>query len=357
MRAAGRSVIVFVATAAWLACGNDYGSDDTPAAPASGERLGPCYANGTCNAGLACIDHICVLHGEDAGAGDAGTSSSSSGGTSGGGASSGGGTSGTTGLMPVPSFAARDTALCALSKKCNPNFYKANFPTDALCPAYYRALETDAAAYPGQALPNQDAIDACTAKIKALSCAASVGSIAECAFKGTLAKDTACNYASQCSGGACTKADVAANCGACADAPVVHPKASGSACDAGDVCEPGTVCAGLSGATSCQVPKAEGAACDSAKTNDCNPLASLTCKGSICTQTVFAELGEACGELGNGICGGVTNQCVGPAGARKCTANAKEGDDCAGDASKPFCGAGLTCSAGQCVKLSAFVCK
>jgi formylglycine-generating enzyme len=53
---------------------SSYGADDAPrpdAGPATGERLGACYPNATCNAGLVCVDSICLRPGEPT-AGDGG---------------------------------------------------------------------------------------------------------------------------------------------------------------------------------------------------------------------------------------------------------------------------------------------
>jgi len=66
-------ILIPLGALAWLACGDDYGSDAPPASdppveasvpvtvPSAGERGGSCYPNRTCNDALTCIDSLCVL--------------------------------------------------------------------------------------------------------------------------------------------------------------------------------------------------------------------------------------------------------------------------------------------------------
>lgn len=56
--------VVFVALAVVASCG--------PSGVPAGEERGPCYPNGTCNAGLTCLSSLCVSTATDAGGLDAG---------------------------------------------------------------------------------------------------------------------------------------------------------------------------------------------------------------------------------------------------------------------------------------------
>jgi hypothetical protein len=77
------TVALFVAVIAFMACvGSDPVGASSGGAPATGEHLGPCYPNGTCNAGLECRDTVCLTPGEPApdgggGGGDASNDTSS----------------------------------------------------------------------------------------------------------------------------------------------------------------------------------------------------------------------------------------------------------------------------------------
>ncbi|MBX3233548.1 MAG: PKD domain-containing protein [Labilithrix sp.] len=65
-----------------IACG---GSDaEVATGPVAGAERGPCFANGTCNAGLQCLSSTCVAAGSSSSSSGSGTSTSSSSSSSGG---------------------------------------------------------------------------------------------------------------------------------------------------------------------------------------------------------------------------------------------------------------------------------
>ncbi len=80
------------------ACGNNGTVAAEGGACEAGTELCPCYANGTCEAGLECLSELCVNDGQSGGTSSGGTSSggTSTGGTSTGGTSTGGTSTGGT---------------------------------------------------------------------------------------------------------------------------------------------------------------------------------------------------------------------------------------------------------------------
>jgi hypothetical protein len=60
-------VVSLLAATAFVHCSGQVRTDATSdAGPAEGHERGPCYGNGTCNAGLTCLSNVCVNAGVDA---------------------------------------------------------------------------------------------------------------------------------------------------------------------------------------------------------------------------------------------------------------------------------------------------
>lgn len=67
-----------------------FGAGCSSSGPAAGSERGPCYGNGTCNAGLVCLSNLCVREGGGATGGSQGATGGSQGATGGSGAGGGG---------------------------------------------------------------------------------------------------------------------------------------------------------------------------------------------------------------------------------------------------------------------------
>lgn len=369
----------------WLACGGDYGE-----ASGSGDRYEPCYANGTCNAGLVCADGICIVPGAPNALGDGGgdgssassgggssTSSSSSSSTSSSASSStssssssssgnpfdagadGGGV--TPGPAPGPGALAIAAAICLRENLCNPKF-----SATWLSPTHCRdVMAFDPLHFPGSAVTDAD-LSACAATITAnKDCTKDTLSLADACYHakpGSLLDGEACLYAFQCFSGTCALPDIAAPCAECMTGKAVDdpcdaslgdcafglncvsgeckaPVAPGGDCGGEDVCQNGFACTG----GKCLKTGEVGVKCGGALGVVCR--SGLECLGDTCAELGWLKPDDPCDPLdsycANGICL-ATGVCqAAPGLGELCDDVALEGPSCNGD---------FVCSDGVCVR-------
>jgi hypothetical protein len=275
------------------------------------------------------------------------------------------------------------TSYCNLLAKCSSQGLALEFGDAATCQTDFGQIENQILALPGVTVTGAQ-LDACAAKLNALTCNQAPTAFQECSFAGSLAANAVCADGSQCASSYCKPNPVVPGSGSTSDAEspsaikcghCVDRADAGGACDDDDACKPGLVCQITE--SKCAVPPARGAACTSSGPSCAGGLAcvksvcadalpagaaceggsecatGLDCTAGKCTDAGShigtAQLGQPCGVdlAAEKITVCITASCTGAPSAQKCVPYAKEGEDCGGtnstDRDKPSCALLLTC--------------
>ena len=257
-------------------------------------------------------------------------------------------------------------AICDREKACNDFAFKTAWADHATCVARHKLALLDRLGAPGTG-DTATAFGLCAAAYPSFGCDKIAGNQVpgDCRPDGTVAKDAACVWHTQCVTGFCARASDD-TCGVCAAKPkagdscatiddcgrgllcvldkCVKLGSKGDACDVGGTlgaanpCEPGLGCKVVGTATTgtCDAALATGAECD--YDEQCDEGNGFFCKDgatstdpSTCALTPLHGVGESCvatTTIGPAECRGGTSCYDAATVGGKCIANAAEGAAC-----------------------------